>query len=157
METGMNIIGVISDTNGLLRRSATDALEGVGLILHAGDIDLPAVLDELTRIAPVHAVRGNMDVNPGVRDLPAYTVVHVDGFAIGVTHDRFALDVDPTAEGLAALVHGHSHRPAIEEKNGIYYINPGSAGPRRFRLPVTVGRIEIRNGKLFPRIIEIEV
>ncbi len=151
-----NRIGLISDTHGQLRKSAVDALTGVELILHAGDVDRPALLDELNRIAPVFAVRGNMDVMAGVNDLPEYRVVETSGIRIGVIHDRLRLKIDPVAEGLSVVVFGHSHRPVIAKNDGIYFINPGSAGPRRFRLPITLGLLEIKNGRLLPQIVDIE-
>lgn len=155
MENEVKKIGLISDTHGLLRDSAVDALKGADLILHAGDIGPEAVLDELRRIAPVLAVRGNMDVEPGVRDLPGFVRIDAGGFSMGLTHDHHTLGVNLSAQGISVLIYGHSHRPYIEEMNGIYLINPGSAGPRRFRLPVTVGILEIRNGRLLPRIVAI--
>lgn len=147
-------IGLISDTHGLLRNSAKEALAGSHRIIHAGDIDTPEVLRELEAIAPVTAVRGNMD-GRRLKRLPGNDIIEVNGIIIYILHDRLAMDIDPPAAGISVVIFGHSHRPVIEKTNGVFYINPGSAGPRRFSLPISVGRIEIANGRITPSIIEL--
>jgi putative phosphoesterase len=138
------VIGVISDTHGLLRPEALGALAGVDMIIHAGDVGKPEVLEGLSRIAPVHAVRGNVDRGDWARALPASQVVEADGPLIYVLHNLAELDLNPQAAGFAAVVSGHSHKPGHEMRNGVLYLNPGSAGPRRFRLPVTLARMVVR-------------
>ena len=132
-------IGIISDTHGLLRPEALDALRGSDLILHAGDVGDPRILDTLRQIAPVAAVRGNIDRADWARALPETTVAAENIYMLHNIHD---LDLDPASAGFRAVVSGHSHRPGSFEKDGVLYINPGSAGPRRFRLPVTVARLD---------------
>jgi uncharacterized protein len=151
-------IGVISDTHGLLRPEAVAALAGVSHILHAGDVGSAAVLEALARVAPVTAVRGNNDHGPWAAALPETTVVELGGLSFYLLHDLHQLDLDPRAAGFAAVVTGHSHRPASDEKDGVLYFNPGSAGPRRFRLPVAVGRFTIDDrGRLTATIQELEL
>ncbi len=149
-------IGLISDTHGLLRKSVAGAFSGVDMILHAGDIDRPEVLADLNRIAPVTAVLGNMDRPADFAGRPRSDLVDAAGFLIYLIHDLSQLDLDPAAAGCAAVVYGHSHRPDIRKKEGVFYINPGSAGPRRFRLPISAGIIEITADGLHPRIIELK-
>ena len=139
-----HLIGVISDTHGLLRPEAMKALEGVELIIHAGDVGNPKVLANLARIAPVHAVRGNTDRGDWAADLPHTRVVEVGGVHLYVLHELFCLDLDPAAAGIAAVIFGHSHSPHLERKNGVLFLNPGSAGPRRFTLPVSLARIKVQ-------------
>lgn len=137
-------IGLISDTHGLLRPEALRALKGSDLIIHAGDVGGPEILDELRRLAPVVAVKGNVDMDAWCSDLPE-TAVAETGFAlIYVLHDVKALDLKPAAAGMAMVVSGHSHKPLRGEREGVLYVNPGSAGPRRFNLPVTVARVDLR-------------
>jgi putative phosphoesterase len=136
------VIGLISDTHGLLRPEALRALAGSELIVHAGDIGSPEILDALAAIAPVVAVRGNIDTAPWARQLPETAVAEAGSSRIYVLHDLKQLDLDPRAAGFAAVVSGHSHRPGRTERAGVLYINPGSAGPRRFRLPVTVALLD---------------
>ena len=131
-------IGVISDTHGLLCPEALDALEGAGRILHAGDVGDPGILDALARIAPVTAIRGNVDRGGWAEALPETATVAAGGLRIHMIHDRHALRADPRAEGWDVVVSGHSHAPGIEEAGGVLWLNPGAAGPRRFRLPVTL-------------------
>jgi uncharacterized protein len=152
-----HLIGVISDTHGLLRPEALKALKGVELIIHAGDVGDPKVLANLSRIAPVHAVRGNTDRGDWAADLPHTRVVEVGGVHLYVLHELFTLDLDPAAAGLAAVIFGHSHRPHLERKNGVLYLNPGSAGPRRFTLPVSLARIEVRGNSLHPELVDLKV
>lgn len=148
-------IGLISDTHGLLRDSALKALADSDLIIHAGDIDTPEIIDSLKKIAPVFPVCGNMDRNPGAA-LPRYEIVEIAEIFIYILHDLNQLDLDPAAAGFNVVVSGHSHRPKIKYREGVLYINPGSAGPRRFTLPISVGRLEIENGEITPKIIKLE-
>ncbi|WP_246026731.1 metallophosphoesterase family protein [Paracoccus luteus] len=131
-------IGVISDTHGLLRPEALEALEGVGHILHAGDIGDPNHLAVLARIAPVTAIRGNIDHGPWAEVLPETVSLMIGGLRIHMIHDRKDLQVDPGAEGWDVVISGHSHKPGIEETSSTLWLNPGAAGPRRFRLPITL-------------------
>jgi len=148
-------IGVISDTHGLLRTQACEALRGCELILHAGDVGTEEVLHELRRIAPVVAVRGNVDVEKWARRLHATEMSECKNKVFYILHRIADLDLKPSAAGVHAVIYGHSHRPSIEWRDGILYFNPGSAGPRRFSLPVTVGRIEIEDGELRPEILPL--
>ena len=149
------IVGIISDTHGLLRPEALHALRGSEHIIHAGDIGAPDIIPALQRIAPVTAIRGNVDREPWAKQFPETEVVELAGAHIYIIHDLNALDLNPRAAGFAAVISGHSHQPKQEVKDGVLYFNPGSAGPRRFRLPVTVGRLEIVNGKVSAEIIEL--
>lgn len=148
-------IGLISDTHGLLRQSAVDALQDADLIIHAGDIDTMPIIEELELIAEVHAVRGNMDFKPGVTALPHYRRVTAGQTVIGVIHDRYRLGFDPAAEGLSVIVHGHTHKASVEESGGILYVNPGSAGPRRSRRPASVSLLELKNNRMLPSIVPL--
>ena len=136
-------IGVIADTHGLLRPEALQALRGVELIIHAGDVGGPEILEALRALAPVYAVRGNTDRGDFGRSLPQTQLVPVGGLQLYVLHELFCLDLDPEAAGLAAVIFGHSHRPHLETKDGVLYLNPGSAGPRRFTLPVTLALLKV--------------
>lgn len=149
--------GVISDTHGLLRPEAIETLRGSERILHAGDVGNQEVLDALARIAPVTAVRGNVDTASWANGLPMNEVVEAGGISIYMLHDLAQLDLKPQAAGFRVVVCGHSHRPEIEEKNGVLFFNPGSAGPRRFSLPVSVGRLTIRAGKIAAELVELTV
>src|SRR5580704_5670343 len=140
----IQIIGLISDTHGLLRPEALRALEGSDLIIHAGDVGGPEILEELGRLAPVVAVKGNVDTDAWCADLPETAVAETGSALIYVLHDVKALDMKPVTAGIAMVVSGHSHKPLSEEKEGVLYVNPGSAGPRRFNLPVTVARVDLR-------------
>lgn len=148
-------IGVIADTHGLLRPEVLAALEGARLILHAGDVGGPEILDRLRSLAPVRVVRGNMDLGVWAERLLADTVVEVEGFLIYMLHDLHDLQQDPQAVGYAAVVSGHTHRPKIEQKNGVLYLNPGSAGPRRFSLPVTLARLHLHPAGLEAEIVDL--
>lgn len=134
-------IGIISDTHGLLREEALLALKGSDLIIHAGDVGNPEIIQALKSLAPVFAVRGNVDTQPWARALPETEVIEAGSATIYVLHDAHALDLDPAAAGFHIVVSGHSHKPARTEHGGVLYINPGSAGPRRFDLPVTIARL----------------
>jgi putative phosphoesterase len=148
-------IGVISDTHGILRPEAVTALAGCERIIHAGDVGEESILGELERIAPVEAVRGNVDFEPWTRRLPGTHVVEVGGISIYVLHDLLTLDLDPAAAGIDVVVYGHSHRPDIEDRDGVMYLNPGSAGPRRFHLPVSIAILNLRDGNTRAEIVEI--
>jgi putative phosphoesterase len=153
----MQHIGVISDTHGLLRPQAVAALRGCSAIIHAGDVGRPEILDELRRIAPVFAVRGNVDHGAWAMKLPETEIVEVEDCLLYVLHDLDALDLDPPTAGFRAVIAGHSHQPKIETRDGVLYFNPGSAGPRRFNLPVSVGRLTLSGGQLQAEIIHLEV
>ena len=150
-------IGVISDTHGLLRPEAVNALRGSNRIIHAGDVGDPAILEELSRLAPVTAIRGNVDREKWARRLPPTDVLEAAGLAIYVLHNLEDLDLRPESAGFAAVVYGHSHVPKQQTRNGVLYFNPGSAGPRRFRLPVSVGRLIVEGGKLRAEILTLNV
>jgi hypothetical protein len=149
------VIGVISDTHGLLRTEAREALRGSELILHAGDLGTAEVLRDLERIAPVVAVRGNVDVQEWAKQLQTVEVAECEEKSFYILHRIADLKLKPKAAGFAAVIFGHSHRPAIEWQDGVLFFNPGSAGPRRFSLPVTIGKIEIVDGELRPEIIQL--
>jgi len=149
-------IGVISDTHGLLREEALAALAGVEHILHAGDAGDASILDRLRRIAPVTAIRGNIDQAGPCALLPETELVTLGGKNIYILHDRKALDLDPVAAGVGCVVSGHSHKPWIEWVKGVLYFNPGSAGPRRFSLPVTVGKLMVGEAGIEAEIVEIQ-
>ena len=151
------IVGVISDTHGLLRPEAVAALRGSELILHAGDVGRAEVLEALRAVAPTTAIRGNVDTAIWATALPATEVISVDGLELYMLHDRAALDLDPRAAGFAAVIYGHTHRPGAEVRHGVLYLNPGSAGPRRFTLPVTVARLTITAGHLSHEIIDLAI
>lgn len=153
----MPTIGVISDTHGLLRPGAVDVLRGADLIVHAGDVGAPDVLPALARLAPVFAVRGNVDREAWARVLPETQVVEAGGLFLYVLHDLGLLDLDPKAAGFAVVISGHSHRPALAERNGVLFLNPGSAGPRRFDLPVSLARVLIDSGRATAEIIPLPV
>jgi uncharacterized protein len=136
-------IGLISDTHGLLREEALEALRGSELIIHAGDVGDSNILDALRKIAPVVAVRGNVDTAEWAKSLPETAAAEAGAVNIYVLHDLNALDLDPAAAGFHIVVSGHSHKPGLSERSGVGYINPGSAGPRRFSLPITVARLNL--------------
>jgi uncharacterized protein len=150
------ILGVISDTHGLLRPEAVEALHGSNRILHAGDIGNPEILEALAQIAPVTAVRGNVDTSAWARALPVTEIVEAAGVSIYILHDLGQLDLKPEAAGFRVVVYGHSHQPKIEKKNRVLYFNPGSAGPRRFHLPVSIGRLMIEAGRVRAELIELK-
>ncbi len=136
-------IGLISDTHGLLRDEALRALQGSDLIIHAGDVGKPEILDALGAVAPLVFIRGNIDTGAWASDWPRTAVAEAGPVILYVLHDLHALDLNPAAAGFHIVVSGHSHKPARAERNGVLYLNPGSAGPRRFRLPVTVARLDL--------------
>jgi len=149
------VVGVISDTHGLLRPEAVVALKGVDHILHAGDVGGAEILDGLRRIAPVTAVRGNVDTEPWANALAETEVVEMGGITIYMLHDLAQLDLKPEAAGMRVVVYGHSHQPKIEMKNGVLYFNAGSAGPRRFQLPVSIGKLVIEDGSVRAEAMEL--
>jgi putative phosphoesterase len=151
------LIGVISDTHGLLRPEAVEALRSSDLIVHAGDIGNPSILDELAKLAPVRAIRGNIDTEAWSRKLPETDVVEIGDVSIYVLHNVHDLDLNPRAAGFAAVISGHSHKPSSEVRDGVLYLNPGSAGPRRFSLPISVGRLRLRGGKIVPEVVELQI
>ena len=150
-------IGIISDTHGLLRPEAVELLRGSEHIIHAGDIGSPEIIPALEKIAPVTAIRGNVDTQPWARRFAETEVVELEGLHIYVIHDVNALDLNPKAAAFAAVISGHSHQPKQEMKDGVLYFNPGSAGPRRFKLPISVGRLEITNGNLRAEILPVAI
>lgn len=149
-------IGIISDTHGLLRPEAVEALRGSQHIIHAGDVGDPAILAKLEEIAPVTAVRGNVDHGDWAEKLPETNVLEVEGVSIYVLHILDRLDLKPEAAGFAAVIYGNSHVPKQETKNGVLYLNPGNAGPKRFSRPISLGRLTIENGKLKAELLELE-
>jgi uncharacterized protein len=149
------IIGVISDTHGLLRSEALAALRGSDYIIHAGDVGDPSILRKLGEIAPVTAIRGNVDRDVWARKIPATNVLEAGGVSIYVLHNLHDLELKPEAAGFGVVVYGHSHVPDQEMKNGVLYFNPGSAGPRRFQLPVTIGRLTVKDGEVSGEIVQI--
>ena len=150
-------LGIISDTHGLLRPEAVQALRGVSLILHAGDVGDPEILTQLKTVAPVFAVRGNVDTQTWARGLPLSAVVEAGGANFYMLHNLQHLDLKPEVAGFQAVISGHTHAPEQNERNGVLYLNPGSAGPRRFSLPVSVGLITVSGGTVQARIVELEV
>jgi uncharacterized protein len=158
MPNSITQVGLISDTHGLLRNEALRALEGSELIIHAGDVGRLEILAALRQLAPVVAVRGNIDSEPWSAELPLTTVAEDGPATIYVLHNLAELDLDPVAAGFQVVVSGHSHKPSRTEREGVLYINPGSAGPRRFNLPITVARLDLRSSpwefKLVPLLPE---
>ena len=157
MPQKLTVFGIISDTHGLLRPEALRALRGSDRILHAGDVGAPEILEALAQIAPVTAIRGNVDTEPWARTLPATEVVNAGGVSIFMLHNLAQLDLKPEAAGFDVVIYGHTHHPKMEERNGVLYFNPGSAGPRRFNLPVSVGKLMIEGGKVRAKLVSMEV
>jgi putative phosphoesterase len=149
------LVGVISDTHGLMRPEALRRLRGSDLIVHCGDVGAPAVLDALKSIAPVYAVRGNNDQGSWASRLPRDEVVEAVGHSLYIIHDLNEIDLDPSAAGFAAVLSGHSHRPRVERRGGVLFVNPGSAGPRRFTLPIALARLIVKGDSCDARIIEL--
>ena len=148
-------VGIISDTHGLLRPEAIRELSGVDHILHAGDVGDTAILERLREIAPVTAIRGNVDVLGPCSQLPPTEVVELGGCLFYMVHAVQDLDIAPAAAGVKVVVFGHSHKPEVKDRDGIVYLNPGSAGPRRFNLPVTLARAVVENGSVRVRIVSL--
>ena len=153
----MKRVGLISDTHGLLRPQALDYLRGSDHIVHAGDIVDPAILDRLAELAPLTAVRGNNDTGAWARALPETATLTLDGVTIHILHDLNELAIDPAAHGVRVVIAGHSHKPACEERGGVLYVNPGSAGRRRFTLPISVGELLIEGGQVDVRLLTLDV
>ncbi|MEQ9569820.1 MAG: metallophosphoesterase family protein [Longimicrobiales bacterium] len=149
-------MGVVSDTHGLLRPEVPPLLEGCDLVVHAGDVGDPAILHALRRIAPVRAVRGNVDGGV-LADLPHTEAVEVAGHLLYVVHIPEDLDVDPGAAGVSVVIHGHTHRPRSERVDGVLFLNPGSAGPRRFSLPVSLALLRLGPGSVEAEVVELDV
>jgi putative phosphoesterase len=154
---GEQLVGVISDTHGLLRPEVIKAFQQVSLIIHAGDVGRPMVLAALKNIAPVIAVRGNTDRDSWGCRLPGTEVIDIGETSLYLLHDLNKLDLEPSAAGVRAVIHGHTHEPAIEDKNGILFLNPGSAGPRRFTLPVSVALLHIKGNVLEAELLTLAV
>ena len=151
------LIGIISDTHGLVRPEALQALQGVEMILHAGDVGNKEVLDTLKQVAPVVAVRGNNDKGEWAQSLPDWEVVEVGDVSIYMLHDVKEIEISPAGGGFRVVVSGHSHKPSVTEQRGVLYVNPGSAGPRRFKLPVSVAHLHVDGEKVQAKIIELVV
>jgi uncharacterized protein len=151
------VIGLISDTHGLIRSEALEALQGVNLIIHAGDIGKPEVIAALKAIAPVLAIKGNNDIGAWAKPLPDTKLVKAGGTRLLIIHNVRDLDCDPVARGFEVVVSGHSHKPSVSTRDGILFVNPGSAGPRRFKLPIAVGKLFIQNKQVNAEIIELPV
>ena len=156
MDKETKILGLISDTHGLVRAEAVEALRGSDLILHAGDVGDPAILVELRKLAPVVAVRGNVDTEQWAQALPLTELVSAGSVTVYMLHILQDLDIRPAAAGVHIVVTGHSHKPGTTEKDGVLYVNPGSAGPRRFQLPVTVARLDLRPRPWKVEFIDLE-
>jgi putative phosphoesterase len=152
----MQRVGLISDTHGLVRPEAVDFLRGSDFIVHAGDIGDAQVLEELRRLAPLTAVRGNNDKGPWAKSIAETEVLQVGDVSIYVLHDLSELDLDPIAAGFQVVVSGHSHNPRIEERDGVLYVNPGSSGPRRFKLPIAVGELQVAGASVKARIVQLD-
>jgi uncharacterized protein len=150
-------VGVISDTHGLLRPEALAVLRGCDHIVHAGDIGKPEVLASLSEIAPVTAVRGNNDNGPWADGLAETELFEVGGTVIYAIHDLSQLDIELSAGGVQVVISGHSHKPSVERRDGVLYLNPGSAGPRRFRLPIALAELTVGGGEASARVVELEV
>jgi hypothetical protein len=148
-------VGLISDTHGLLRAEAMAFLQGCDYIVHGGDIGHPGILEELAKLAPVTAVRGNNDTGLWAVPLRETELLQVDEVCVYAIHDLARLDIEPNSAGIRVVVCGHSHRPLVEERNGVLYVNPGSSGPRRFRLPVGVGELLVTGSSVSARLVEL--
>jgi uncharacterized protein len=149
-------VGVISDTHGLVRPEAVEFLKGSDSIIHCGDICEPSVLEALSRIAPVTAVRGNNDKGPWAEGLSESELIRVEELYLYVIHDLAQIDIDPVDVGVSVVLSGHSHKPLIEHRGNVVFFNPGSAGPKRFKLPISVGELIIERESIQPRIVELE-
>jgi uncharacterized protein len=156
MPEAETLVGVVSDTHGLLRPSALAALEGVERIVHAGDFDRLDILESLEEIAPVSSVRGNVDHGIWAQRLPYTRTVELAGHILYVLHDIGQLNLDPAAAGFAAVIYGHSHQPSIEHRQGVLYLNPGSIGPRRFTLPISMARLRLNSDGVEAEVIELK-
>jgi putative phosphoesterase len=149
-------LGLISDTHGLLRPAATSFLAGSERIVHAGDVGDPAILDALAAVAPVTAIRGNVDTDGWAARLPETTRITIGGVTVFVIHDLGALAIEPHTHGIRVVVYGHSHKPSVVERDGVLYVNPGSAGPRRFRLPISAAELLLEGATVTARLVDLE-
>lgn len=149
-------IGLISDTHGLLRPQALGFLRGCSHIIHAGDIGNPGILEALAALAPLTAVQGNNDKGAWAHDLPTTSLIRLGELSIYVLHDLAQLHIEPVAAGVDVVVSGHSHQPLVDERDGVLYVNPGSAGPRRFRLPIAVAELTVEGRAVLPRVVQLE-
>ena len=149
-------VGVISDTHGLLRPEALEKLRGADAIIHAGDIGDPEILTQLRQVAPVTAVKGNIDTSGWSKHLPETDTLEIGGVNLYVLHNVGELDLDPSAAGFAAVIFGHSHQPVVEWRKNVLFFNPGSAGPKRFSLPISLGRLKLVNGRLKAELIDLK-
>jgi uncharacterized protein len=156
-KSDLYVIGLISDTHGLVRAEAVEALQGVDLVIHAGDIGKPEVLDALKAIGPLVAIKGNNDIGAWAKPLPDTRLVQTADTRLFVIHNVKELDCDPATKGYDVIISGHSHKPSIVTRDGVLFVNPGSAGPRRFKLPVAVGKLFIQNQKINAELIELRV
>ena len=154
---GIKLIGLISDTHGLMRPEALEALRGVDLIIHAGDIGKAEVMDALKPLAPLRAIKGNNDRGAWTKQLPDAMLLTVGGVKLYLIHDVHELSFDPAKRRIVAVISGHSHKPSIVQRDGVLFVNPGSAGPRRFKLPVTVGRLRIADGAVKAGIVDLKL
>lgn len=152
-----HLIGVISDTHGLLRPEAVESLAGVGMILHAGDVGDPRVLEELRAIAPVIAVRGNIDKGEWADKLPVYEAIEIGAIYVYMLHDVKEIDLTPAAAGFRVVISGHTHQPSVQTIKGVLYLNPGSAGGKRFNLPVSIAHLRVSGDNVDARIIKLTV
>jgi uncharacterized protein len=150
------LVGILSDTHGLMRPEALAALSGADIIIHAGDVGAPEVITKLELIAPTFAVKGNIDTQDWADDLPRTQLVSVGAHKFYVLHDISELEIDPAAAGIAAVIFGHSHKPSVETRYGVLYLNPGSAGPRRFKLPICVARVQVLGTRIEPTVIALQ-
>jgi putative phosphoesterase len=150
-------IGLIADTHGLLRPEALEALAGCDHLIHAGDIGGPEVIEALERIAPLSAVRGNNDDADWALNIPERLLLKFGHVTLYVLHDLKALDIDPVAEDIDMVISGHSHKPLLEERGGVLYLNPGSAGPRRFKLPISLALLRVHRGEIDAELVELQI
>jgi uncharacterized protein len=157
LQKDAQIFGLIADTHGLMRPEALTALDGVDMIIHAGDIGAPGVIEALHAIAPVVAVRGNNDQGEWAQTFPETEVIEVGDITLYVLHDVKTLDLDPGAAGFHVVISGHSHQPSIANRQGVLFVNPGSAGPRRFKLPVSVAHLMVRGGTVEAQLVKLTV
>jgi putative phosphoesterase len=149
-------IAVISDTHGLIRSSAGKYLKDVDMIMHAGDVDEPGILEDLKKISPVVAARGNMDTGAWAERLPKFEIVQIDNISLYVRHNIDELDLDPEAAGIKVVISGHTHQPSVIKKSGVLFLNPGSIGPRRHDYPISMAIICIKNGLVNVELIELD-
>lgn len=156
-QTLERLIGVVSDTHGLVRPEMIDALRGVEMILHAGDVGNSRVLEALHEVAPVVAVRGNNDKGEWAKELREWEAVEIGAVSIYMLHDLKEIDINPSGEGFRVVISGHSHKPSVEERRGVLYVNPGSAGPRRFSLPISVARLRVIGDAVEAQLIKLPV